>query len=159
MSLSLFFQSATVSDGGKSQFLMYIFISFIKCSHCESVYAIDSLRRDVSLFFPVRWGRVLPSADLGELSMASWWPRHEFWKPFTAETCYESDLERVEPLRPSGRRPQHVWSHTCADTSKRRLCNRQAQISELLPNLSNSGNSGETQVQHAPFLGKARRVR
>ena len=34
MSLSLFFQSATVSDGGKSQFLMYIFIIFNELFTC-----------------------------------------------------------------------------------------------------------------------------
>lgn len=66
MSLSLFFQSATVSDGGKSQFLMYIFIIFNEVLNCERVFAIDSATIGFSCHFrPAGEGFV--GAALGEL--------------------------------------------------------------------------------------------
>lgn len=54
MSLSLFFQSATVSDGGKSHFLMSIFIIFNNFSNCGSVFAMNSLT--IGVFFAISMG-------------------------------------------------------------------------------------------------------
>lgn len=58
MSLSLFFQSATVSDGGKSHFLMSILLFLMTFANCESVFAINSLTIGVFFTIPVG-GRVL----------------------------------------------------------------------------------------------------
>lgn len=61
MSLSLFFQSATVSDGGKSQFLIYVFIIFnevFKLWKC--VYHWLTPKRGFLCHSPSPWGRVLP---------------------------------------------------------------------------------------------------
>lgn len=59
MSLSLFFQSATVSDGGKSQLPMLIFLLLVmKFSNCESIFAVDSLKIGVFLAISTPWGGV-----------------------------------------------------------------------------------------------------
>lgn len=55
MSLSLFFQSATVSDGGKSQFLLSIFIAVLMFPDCECVLATESLGKGGSLARPGPW--------------------------------------------------------------------------------------------------------
>lgn len=46
----------------------------------------------------------------------------------------------------------------CQQVKTRRLAKQQVKISKLWLNLSNSGNSGETQVLCVPFLGRAQWV-
>ena len=56
MSLSLFFQSATVSDGGKSQFLMSIFFIIFNEVFKRGVYLLLTHSDVVFSAFPPLWG-------------------------------------------------------------------------------------------------------